>query len=362
MSGLQEISFSLTNDTAKIENSTLTCAERSLREQEPITDPSVLLATRIIQAAFYIPYLVCGLFLNSKVIFLVAKYKKLQNLSFAIAVQVAVLDMILCVTLAVVTVSNAMAERWVFGAHMCSIVGVIFLSFSILRTFLMFIFVIDRFLSVFFPFFYPKYKIKFITVLCIGAWIVALAVAFVGYGLDCYRFTAVSWLCNAYQDCSPACATYTNLLYGGIATPVTIIPIILYVILFIKARRLKRKDFLNTSLENIPASYSASEWKATLTFFLLFITVFALTLPNLAVFLAIDLLYEPMEVPSSLHILAVLAVIIISLFVITDPIVIMRNRDVRDITDRFKERIIMKLCPPNQEEDVVETASSNEGP
>ncbi len=325
-------------------NFTLTCAARSLQNQATLSSATVLTTTRVIQCVFILFLLVFGTLLNIKVIVLVAKFKRLKNLSFAIAVQISVLDLILSITLAAVTVPNAIAKRWVFGEHMCSIVGMILLSCSILRTFLMFVFVIDRFLSVFLPFFYPRYKIKSMTLVVIASWILSIAFGIIAYALDCYRFTPISWLCSSYGDCNKACGTYTNLLYGGIAAPATIIPIVLYIILYAKARRLKKAS-LSSSTESVVAIYHVQEWKATLTFFLLFITVFALTFPSLAVFLVIDSVYGNEEVPPALHVVAVVSVSIISLLVISDPIVIMRNRDVRDITNELKDNFIQRCCP-----------------
>ena len=104
---------------------------------------------------------------------------------------------------------------------------------------------------------------------------------------------------------------------------------------------------MTVSTENVAdaAEQASSEWKATVTFFLLFITVFALTLPSLTIALIITVIYNESDVPPAIHVLLVVASSILSLLVVTDPVVIMRNRDVRDITDQFSVRIAQKCCP-----------------
>ena len=335
------------NTTAVIlEDTNLSCAAREI--QGPVMLPystNFTTTMRILQATYYMLLLICGMFLNSKVIILVAKYKALHTLSFVIALQVVVLDVILCFTIAIIGGSSVIANRWVFGEQMCSIVGLIILSTTTVRTFLMFIFVIDRFLSVFLPFFYPKHKVKITVSLSTVAWVLSVGIGVMGYVMDCLKFTPISWVCSIFGDCNNQCSFFANLLFGAVATPLTLIPAIFYAILYFKARRAKRR-YLSTSLENVVDATDpfSAEWKATLTFFLLFITVFAFTLPNLTIFLIINRIYGP-EVPPAAHAVVVVASNMIMLLVVTDPIVIMRNRDVRAITDQFKIRIAKKCCP-----------------
>ncbi len=329
-----------------MDNTTLSCAARNIQGPVLLPYPSALTTTiRVIHAVYYILLLICGIFLNTKVIILVAKFKKLQTLSFVTSLQVVVLDMLLCIMRAIIGVANASANRWVFGEHMCSLVGLFIVSTFIVRIFLMFMFVINRFLSVFQPFFYPKHKVKITVSLSIASWSLSLAIGIIGYAMDCSRFTPVSWMCRLHGNCHTRCFYFTCLLYGTIAIPFTILPILLYTILYIKSRKINRS--ITASMKNMaePTNRFLAEWKATITFFLLFITVFALTLPNLTVFFVINTVYGQTEVPPALHVLAVVASNGITLQIITDPVVIMRNRDVRDITDQFKAcKIAPKCC------------------
>ena len=92
-------------------------------------------------------------------IVLVAKYKKLQTLSFLVSLQVVVLDWLLSISI-LTGLSTNIANKWLFGEYGCAITGFIFSTGSFARTLLMCVFVIDRYLAIVWPYFYPKYKLK----------------------------------------------------------------------------------------------------------------------------------------------------------------------------------------------------------
>lgn len=335
------------NDTTEsIESMNFSCVARHI--QGPVMlpySPTLTNAIKIAQGVYYVILMICGVVLNTKLIVLVAKYKKLQTLSFVISLQVVAMTMIVRILIVIVGVASMIANQWVFGKHVCNIFGIIVQTCFMVRTFLMFIFVIDRFLSVFAPFFYPKHKVKIATSLSVLSWILSITTALIACGLDCFRFSPVTWTCRLSGTCSKSCTSYTLLLYGAVVLPLVIAPIFFYAILYIKSRRIRNSTA--TSIENImdAADSYSSEWRATLTFFLLFVTVFVLTLPNLTVIVIIARLYQGEEVPESVYVVEVVVVCVLGLLVITDPVVIMRNKDIRDKAVQFRVKIVQKCCP-----------------
>ncbi len=172
---------------------------------------------------------------------------------------------------------------------------------------------------------YPKHKVKIIVSLCIASWLLALIVHTISlpFGLDCYKFRPVLWLCGLSSDCNPLCAQYTSLIYSVLAAPAAIIPLFLYIILYIKAKRIQR------AIESVEVTeYRQRERKA---FFLLFITVFAFNLPSVTVAVVVDRLYFVSEVPAALFVVMTFTGVLVSALIITDPIVMMRHRDISDI-------------------------------
>ena len=149
-------------NSTESENITLSCLEETIQASVTTQLPyssTLTMAVRGVLALFYIILIFGGTFFNSLVIVLVAKHKKLHTLSFAIALQVVVLDLLLSLTFMVNLVS-AIANGWLFSEHFCAFIGFVITTMALMRTFLMFIFVIDRFLSVFLAILLPKTQSK----------------------------------------------------------------------------------------------------------------------------------------------------------------------------------------------------------
>ncbi len=311
------------------DNTTLSCAARNIQGPVKLPYPPALTITvRAVLSVYLIILVFGGAFLNTLVIVLVAKYKQLQTYAFGIALQVIVLNLLL-VCLAVVALVNVIANQWVFGEHMCALVGLLLFIFTSERALLMLIFVIDRFLSVFFPFFYPKHKVKIIASLSIASWIFAVVSNVISLPqiFDCFTFSPDIHICGVSIACNPVCSTYYRIVYSVIYTPAAIFPVILYIILYVKAKRVMKK------LQGSGAHYR-KEWKLTITFFLLFITVFALYIPG-GVIAIFGSLYPLNERPAVLYIFSTVGGELAAAILITDPIVIMRHEEVRKIRQKI---------------------------
>lgn len=330
----------------------LACTAGSLRG--PIMLPYSFTLTTIVrslQTFLYILTFVFGIILNSLVIILVAKYKKLHVRTFAVALQVVVLNLIVSSTVLMLRPVTSIANQWLFGEAMCVFTGYIYLTFLLLRALLMLVFVIDRFLSVFFLFSYPRHSSIIMLVTSVATWMFAVGARTIGFPgvLDCYSFISTSFLCVHSSRCSTECARTANVNLGIVFGPATIVPIILYALLYWRAKKLKKNHFLlapSSSPSNgsvVTKKSEIREWKANITFFLLFISVFALTTPVVAlnlIFAAIRRMNGPSPV---LYVLSSILSSMSALIVIADPIVIMRHRDVHDILSKVKGNLIRSL-------------------
>ena len=330
------------NDTTDAfeDNLTLSCAARNI--QGPVMLPystTFVDTVRAFQAILL--FLVCfvSTVLNILVIVLVAKFKKLQTLSFGIALHIVVLNLIWTIILSFGLV-NSVANRWIFGKHMCAILGAVFYTIAQQRISTMFVFVIDRFLVVFFPFGYPKYQKKTVVVLIVISWLLALMIVTSSSILDCYAFIPDTWLCLLNGACNKICFIAVSILLITTTAPMTVIPIFLYALLFIKARKAK-KAMAKTSV----STEQLHDWKATITFFLMFLTVFVLILPNLVVSLILRLMYTEEDImPIGLYVLSIIVTRFLTLPVVTDAIVILKNDDVRKVLARLKRSFVRKSC------------------
>jgi phosphatidylglycerophosphate synthase len=157
--------------------------------------------------------------------------------------------------------------------------------------------------------------------------------------LDCYSFSSNNWLCKFEAECNFPCFLAASTLYTVFWVPITILPIFFYARLYCKARKMQK------SMANLGASAKVirkSEWKATFTFFLLFMTVFAMTVPSVAISIAISSIYSFTEPPPAVYTLVLFSSCVLYFVIITDPIVIMRNHDVKEVLAEIKEAAFRK--------------------
>jgi len=319
-------------------NLTLSCAAREI--QGPIMLPysSALTTTvRVLQSLCLLMILIAGVFLNTLVIVLVAKYKKLQTQSFIVPLQLVVLDLLLSVTL-LVSAIGAIANEWLFGEYVCAITGMLILIAASVRTLLLCFFVLDCFLSVFWTSFYPNHRRKIVASLSVASWVfsILLSVALVPGLLDCYTFSSVRKLCAISSECNLNCSIYIGIYYIIVIVPATVLPIIMFAMIYCKVRRLK-KVLPSTTTK---VGHQKQEWNATITlYFLLFVTVLVVVLPNVTIGIVFNTFSEHSP---AVYMTRVVAFCLLSLLVVTDPIVIMQNANVREIMSKIKDDAIQK--------------------
>ena len=245
---------------------------------------------------------------------------------------------------------TTIADRWVLGVHVCVAAGVSFIVTSIIRTGIMFVFVIDRFLSVFFPFFYLRHKVKIAVSLSVFTWVFILLgrLLTIPSILDCTGFILAYNTCSALSTCHPVCSIYSTTFFVIISLPATVLPMFLYTALYFKARLFQRNTARVADEGGERDAMSAEERKrerrVTTTFLLLFVTLFAVTAPTSGTIIAISRVY-PSESLTGAVIVQVLMGEGVSLLLVTDPIVIMRNKDVLEILSQMKARIMQKWRP-----------------
>ena len=330
------------------DNLTLMCFECNIQGPVMLPYSSTLTTTvRVLQSLFFFMIILAGVFLNSLVIGLVAKYKTLHTNSFFIALQVVVLDLILSFFILNALV-NAIANQWLFGEYMCAISALIGSTTSLERTLLMCVLVIDRYLSVFWPFKYPTYQAKITIGLSVASWLVSILASFPMLPglLDCYTFSSNEWLCSISSDCNNGCSVYTRGYFIVIVVPATVLPIFLYGRLFYKAKKINKVTPAANAEEG---EARKREWKTTITFSLLFISVLVLILPTLT----INLILEAVAPDSPIsYVIIAISNSMIFLLVVMDPIVIMRNSDVREIITKIKNscKAKMQRVPPNEQQ------------
>ena len=244
---------------------------------------------------------------------------------------------------------TVITNQWQFGAGFCVATGSIDLFVKVARSFLMCVFVIDLFLSVFAAYFYPRHAKKIAITLSVISWILALLFplpALPGL-LNCYGFLADQLQCAYIPRCSQPCGVYARCQILLIFVPTTIVPVVLYILLYWKVKKIKQVRVVPVGAgENNQAA--KQDWKAAITFFLLFLTAFILTSPPTV--LLIILAAVNSTVPSQVEfVLLAILTSVPSLLVVADPIVIMRHSDVKEVLCEIKTKLCGR-CGTQQDE------------
>ena len=139
--------------------------------------------------------------------------------------------------------------------HMCVISGGVFSFTFNLRNWLMFVFVCDRFCTVFIPFRYKRHRRKVILILCS----IVLALSAINGGLKmifgCFGVSRIIWICASPVDetCPnyAFCQTHTTLFTALGLIMGSVVPMVMYITLLIKAKRICNQIMSSGTRENI---------------------------------------------------------------------------------------------------------------
>ena len=170
------------------------CDETRLHGIQVLSD-DVETVLRYLSIGFISLMFPISLTLTSFTIFLILKFKHLRQTTFLLAMQLLILDLGISISYVPAALLSAANGRWILGLPMCAIVHAVILFTYELRGWLMFVFVCDRFLTVFIPFKYSKYRKKFIWFLyCVILAITVINVVVIT-GSNCSGFNRQLWVC-----------------------------------------------------------------------------------------------------------------------------------------------------------------------
>lgn len=330
------------------DNITLTCEQ--IQEEYGLSLPipiNVENPLRVVQAVYFIIILVLGVILNVLVIVLTVHFKRLQNITFVLGLQVCICDTLNGTITLPASATNAIAGRFVFTG-LCSVLGFVQFFLGLARTYLMFVLVVDRFCTVFVPFWFQRHRVKMTISLTLCAWMLAFTVALIPVKglLDCYSVRRSGWACFPSQGCSHPgeCLTYMWIALT-LTNMSSVVSIVMYLILFCKARRLRNLKINIVQQPNVNAEEEKAattqklkrQRRANITFFLLYLSLIGVSLPPV-IFLIIGraiVFISGKALPTTYSVVEILAGSSFSLLLIIDPIVIMRNEDFREVVRKL---------------------------
>ena len=311
---------------------------------------SISFIVTTIQAIAVTLIAVTGLVLSVFLACVIILEKKLHRRSFIIGLQIVFLDIGFIVLVQIPLIVTASARDWVFGSALCQMLGALSLFVATWRWPVMFILTLDRFLSVFKPFHYTKHANKIMFLLSIIALIASVGVSLVPLSdFGCYHFQETALTCLISWECKNIlCFLYYIFISGLVFTIGGIAPLIMYLAMYIKARKIAKRYVravgpIEEEPTNPPQKITSEDKRASVTILILFISLIGLTTP----FYLVVAVYEfcailGINLPRILILFYFLNNIYYAL-PIADAIVIMKNKDVKGVLKKIL-KLMQVMC------------------
>lgn len=233
---------------------------------------------------------------NLLIILMVIKYKKLQCHSVVASLNIVVSDLIWSFSHHLPSLINICSRQWVFTSYGCLILSYWRVELQITRWLLMGVLALDRFCTVRFPFRYEKCKKLLLSFLLLAAWIMPMLLCI---PLTVPNFQGISLksdikVCNLHclQENNQPCRIYFTLLFAISLLIGGVMPTLVYIWLYRRARRLRSTAIhvgrmvvqVATGIvvhqpivqqQDSLLKRAAREWRSICTFSIIFVTVFA---------------------------------------------------------------------------------------
>ena len=320
-------------------------------------------AVDYIQAIIVIITMVLGISMNACVLFLVGRYKVLQKMTFFLALQLIVAHLIFSSTVLPFMFLTSVLREWHFGDFLCQLLGSIHDLVITSRYLLTFVLTMDRMVSVFSPFFHSRHGGKVAIGNSALAWVISVvrSVTSLRGVLNCTNYVPTFKMCAGAPFCSDVCQAHTLLFSTILAVFGVVVPFLLYVVLFSKANIIKfqlRKliprptqvaplstsvipevsgacmnageEHINHHAREQESCQGRHDHRATVTFLILTAVIIGFALPPYILYAAQNALGA-----NSPPIVTILQIFIgrtlIYSLAVADPIIILRNRDVREL-------------------------------
>lgn len=310
---------------------------------------------RSLQICYYIISFVVGISLNVFLIAIIARYKRLQNVTLSYALQIVVVDLAHALIIYPSSATNAIVGTFVFQGF-CSVLGFIVTLLRIARGMLMSMLMVDKFCTVFLPFWYNRNRVKVVVMISLLSWAVSTVVALVAISglLDCYTFQPFTWACQLGEGCDNqvACTAFRTFVTTTSSVGL-FIAFLLYGALILKARKIRNRIAVTTNgvegqgSESIVAREMAQrarlrERRANTTFFILFLSLVGVSFFPYLFFTFGNITLNSLNLnppPTAYIILAIIARSPYVSLIIWDPIVILRNGEVREVVSSIKAKL-----------------------
>lgn len=318
--------------------------------------------------------LVASVIGNSLVLLLVLCNKKLQYRSVVVCMGLVIADILISTSWTIQSIVNVIVGYSPFENEGCSILGAILQVAIYGRWCTIAVITLDRFCNILFHFWYIKWSKSLLIILTVLTWLISLAAIIPGLaGFGTFQFRLQHSACVIDCNDENSCVIFYIILYGTFLSIGGLLPMVLYSLLCIIGRRKIYKmnhmelgtnnatsqgtsvrKISTVSNETVTSSSSSSrssnsslkkvDSKAISTFFMIFINIFSTQLPIYitSALRSNEELYN--SIPLIVHFIFVYIYLVGS---ILDPLLIIRNRDFKEVFNRILRRQAVR-CSQNR--------------
>lgn len=186
-----------------------------------------------------------GFLLNLYILIVIVRYRSLHQQLMYLALQIVGADLLYTATIPAAIFLSGVSGAWLLGGVMCNIFGAIHDFFAVFRFTMTLVLTLDRFISVFWPYFYRRNSVRLIRALLVATYAVSIlrGILPVTGILGCFAYVHTQKTCTAYSGCSDGC--FSIVVFSTVFVIVfgTLLPLFLYIVLFCKTRAIKRRCF-----------------------------------------------------------------------------------------------------------------------
>ena len=338
-------------------NCTMTAFRCGIPPFLPLNVPEAL---HYVQGGIWTIFFFGSLFLNGFVIILVLTYSTLHHREFFLTLQLNITHFIFSLTILPTMISNAFAGHCLYGLTLCQAIGVFHDLYITGKFFLTLVMTLDRFFIIFMPYFYYKHGGVISALMSMAAWLMSLirVITLLAGPLDCYVYLPLFKVCTGAGTCSRACQIHVLAFSSSLAMFCMVLPFVIYIVLFCKARKMEwqMRHSLQNSLvtstgnnnftlksdspkPNKKPSFLQRHKRVFTTFLILTVALIGCAIPPYVLYALSFILSRHILVHPGFSISQMLIgrTLIYSLSVI-DPLIIMRNKDMKDILQKLKRR------------------------
>ena len=312
-------------------------------------------AVNIIQACIALLSAVVSLPLNFYLFIIIVKFPVLHQRSLYLSLQIIVVEILYHSLIPATILISTIHGEWIFGRVACNIAGMIHDGFALFRFTMTLVFTIDRFISVYKPFF--KYGGSIAWILSVIVWLITLIQVILPLSgiLDCYTYFPSFKTCTAYPDCSDSCEISVGLNTGFAFLNGVILPLCLYVAIFFIIYKITRyhnmiKDSIKKGRKRDHKESKAicaynnvqQNRKKFFTIFILLITI-AGSFPALPLYIASSFYTEGNSVLIIMNIL--IGRTLYTLVPFFDSLAFTRHQDVKEVSSKIFQSLNLKFSP-----------------